>query len=317
MAGSERPKGYMTWNPKQESLDLLAQVNQVLEEEYDELPLTARQIFYMMVGRFQFEKTENAYGRLCNLLVKARRSQKLRFGVIRDEKGTTQGGDWGYSNPVEFWGKLRESGDAYGRPLRQGQHWRIELWCETEGIVPMLARAAQPFGVRVTGTGGFPGITANYKMAKRVIHAYEGAGERPTAFLHLGDYDPSGESIYDSMRQDVFAFVAGEIGYEDAAAAFTAERIGLTEDQVELHEIETVPPKDSDGRSKRWAEEGRFDSAQLEAVPTALLREWVDGACRRYTDMDLVAESERRTVEERQAIVEGMERLFEQFDEDE
>lgn len=300
MAG-ERPKGYMDWNPKQESLDRLDQVKRVLVEERDELPLTARQIFYMMVGRHDYPKTEKAYNNLCNLMVKARRAQMLPFGSIRDDKGTSAGGDWGYESMRDFWDAQRDRHEYYGRPTREGQEVRIELWCETEGIVPMLARAAQPYGVQVTGTGGFPGVTSNYRMAKRII-----AADEPTVFLHLGDYDPSGESIYDTMRDDVFAFIAGELGREEALATFSAERVGLTEDQIAIHGIETAPPKASDTRSRRWEDEGRFESAQLEAVPTALLRQWISETCERHTDMQLVAEVAERADEEREKIADRL-----------
>jgi hypothetical protein len=276
-------------------------VKTVLREEQEELPLTARQIFYMMVGRFQFQKTEQAYGRLCNLMVKARRAQMLPFTSIRDDKGTSIGGDWGYDSPLEFWEAQRDRHEYYGRATREGQEYRIELWCETEGIVPMLGRAAEPYGVKVTGTGGFPGVTSNHRMAKRII-----AHDLPTVFLHLGDYDPSGESIYDTMRDDVFAFIAGELGLEEARKRFIPRRIGLTEEQIEEHGIETAPPKKSDGRSRRWEEEGRLDSAQLEAVPTTLLRGWVADACEEFTDMELVQQVAEKADEEREQIADQL-----------
>lgn len=297
----ERAKGYMNWSPKQESLDRLEQVRAVLAEERDELPLTARQIFYMMVGRHDYPKTEKAYNNLCNLLVKARRAQMLPFGTIRDDKGTSAAGDYGYGSPLDFWEAQRDRAEYYSRTTREGQDERIELWCETEGIVPMLGRAAEPYGVKVTGTGGFPGVTSNYRMAKRII-----AEPLPTIFLHLGDYDPSGESIYDTMRDDVFAFVAGEIGRPAALEKFTPIRIGLTEEQIADHGIETAPPKSSDKRSRRWIEEGRVESAQLEAVPTALLREWVAEACEAHTDMGLVAEVAERADDERERIADRL-----------
>lgn len=305
---ADRAKGYMTWNPKQESLDRLEQVRMVLVEERAELPLTARQIFYMMVGRHDYPKTEKSYNNLCNLMVKARRSQMLPFGSIRDDKGTSAGGDFGYESMLDFWEGQRDRADYYSRPTREGQDRRIELWCETEGIVPMLARAAEPYGVKVTGTGGFPGVTSNYRTAKRII-----SEPLPTVFLHLGDYDPSGESIYDTMRDDIFAFVAGEIGREEALEKFTAERIGLTEDQIAVHRIETAPPKKSDGRSARWEEEGRFESAQLEAVPSTLLREWVAETCERHTDMELVKEVEERADEERPQLADRLSKAIDEI----
>ena len=54
-------------------------------EYEDYLPLTVRQIFYRLVGAYGFEKTERAYERLGNHLVRARRAQIIRFDAIRDD----------------------------------------------------------------------------------------------------------------------------------------------------------------------------------------------------------------------------------------
>lgn len=311
MAG--RPKGYSRWTPRPEAALVLTQVQDVLDAE-DEA-LTARQIFYRLVARYGYDKTEQAYSRLCENLVKARRAQLIRFDAIRDEKTDELGGDWGFASIGEFWDDLRNSARQYRRPLREEQPKVVELWCEARGMGPSLAKAARPYGVPVKATGGFPGVTVTEAMARRVVWAAEEG--QTFVFLHLGDYDPSGEAIYTSMRDDVMAFVAGKLGsWEDAELAFTAERIGLTEDQVIEHQFETVPPKKTDGRSRRWEEEGRYDSVQLEAVETDLLRSWATEAIERHTDLDRLAESRQQSEDERERIGEGLEKLFETFDED-
>ncbi len=309
--GSSRAKGYTNWRPtKQSQVDMIEWTRQVIASE-DEPP-TARYVFYKLVGQFGFDKTEKAYARLCETLVKARRAGLIDFDAIRDEKTDTLGGDSGYRDPAEFWDELRESASYYGRRRREGQPTRIELWCETRGMGPGLAKVARRYGVQVFATGGFPGVTSTHAFAQRVI-----ASNRPTVFLHLGDYDPSGEAIYEAIRDDTFAFVAGELGLPQARELFIAERIGLTADQVLEHEIETVPPKGSDSRSKRWEEEGNLDSAQLEAVDTDLYRSWAREAIERHTDMDLMQEVIERADREREKINTGLDRLFAEFDEEE
>jgi hypothetical protein len=311
--GSSRPRGYFTWTPRPDAALVLGQVQDVLDGE-DEA-LTARQIFYRLVANYGYDKTEQAYGRLCENLVKARRAQLLPFHAIRDEKTDELGGDWGYSDTGEFWDGLRKSATQYQRPLREGQPNEIELWCESRGMGPSLNRVASEYGVSVYATGGFPGVTVTHAMAQRVLANEE--NEQATIFLHLGDYDPSGEAIYEAMRDDVRAFVAGHLGSLEAAdETFKPVRIGLTEDQVIEHDFETVPPKKTDGRSKRWEEEGRFDSVQLEAVETDLLRSWAREAIEDGTDLKLLEESRERSEDERQRISDGLERLFAEFDEE-
>lgn len=304
----DRAKGYMTWNPKPESLELLAQVKDVLREEKAELPVTARYLFYVLVGKHGFPKTENDYARLCNLLVKARRAQLIPFYSLRDDGANAQGGSFGYDDPGDFWKHLQESGESYSRFTRLDQPVYVELWSEGNSPVPMLAKAARRFGVKVTGTGGFPGVTLTHNFARRVVQRWKDE-DQPTVWMHMGDYDPSGESIYDSMSEDIFGFVAGDLGYETAKEAFLPERIGLTWEQVEEHGIETAPPKKSDGRSAKWEDEGRFDSAQLEAVPAAMLKEWVAEACERHTDMNALEEYERKGEVEREEIEDTLREL--------
>jgi hypothetical protein len=314
MAGS-RPRGYFNWAPRPEAEAILEQVGEIIDGA-DEA-LTARQIFYMLVGRYGYDKTEQAYGRLCENLVKARRAQLLDFDAIRDEKTDEHGGDWGYSDTGQFWDGLRNSAREYRRPLREGQANEIELWCEARGMGPSLNRVAVQYGVPVYATGGFPGVTVTHAMAQRVL-ANE-RNEQATIFLHLGDYDPSGEAIYEAMRDDVRAFVAGHLGgsLADADATFKPVRIGLTWEQVEEHGIETAPPKKSDGRSANWEARGNVESAQLEAVETDLLRSWARDAIEEYTDLPSLEASRERSEEERDRISEGLERLFAEFDEEE
>src|SRR5262245_20951426 len=93
-----RPRGFAAWNPKPETQEVLGQVQQVLDQYRDHLPLTARQIFYRLVGAFGYDKTERAYARLCEYLVKARRAQMISFDVIRDD-GTTHNSYLRFNSP--------------------------------------------------------------------------------------------------------------------------------------------------------------------------------------------------------------------------
>jgi len=85
---STRPRGFISWSPRAATLALLDQVLAVLAEYAEYLPLTVRQIFYRLVGSAGYDKTELAYDRLCEHLVKARRAGLISFDAIRDDGGT-------------------------------------------------------------------------------------------------------------------------------------------------------------------------------------------------------------------------------------
>src|SRR3954452_3137222 len=109
-----RPRGYAAWNPKPETLDVLADVQSVLNEYKRYLPLTARQIFYRLVGQYGYDKTERAYARLCEYLVRARRAQMISFDSIRDD-GTVHNEYSKYTSPSNFWEQIQEYADHYSR----------------------------------------------------------------------------------------------------------------------------------------------------------------------------------------------------------
>ena len=71
-----RARGFIAdWSPRNATRVLLDQVQAVLDEYAEHLPLTNRQIFYRLVGAHGYPKTEQAYNNLCEMLQKARRSR--------------------------------------------------------------------------------------------------------------------------------------------------------------------------------------------------------------------------------------------------
>jgi hypothetical protein len=294
----KRPKGYMhDWKPQDATLVVLAQVNGVLEEYRDQLPMTARQVFYRLVGQYGYDKTEQAYARLCEYLVKARRAGMIPFSAIRDD-GTVSKPAGGYDSPEQWWESELYAAQGFVRDRSAGQGVRIELWCEAAGMAPMLAKAARPYGVSVYSTGGFSSVTVTHEVAQRVI-----GEDRPTVFMHVGDYDPSGESIFESMTEDIAAFVRDE-GDPDF---FEPDRIALTAQQVRIYSLPTAPPKKSDKRSGSWVGE----TCQAEAMDPKTLTSVVTNAIEARYDMDLFHRIAAEEVEQRNAIVAEVRRNLE------
>ena len=53
--------GLAPWDPAPDSIELVEQVNEILTDYADYLPMTGRQIFYRMVATNGYGKTEKAY----------------------------------------------------------------------------------------------------------------------------------------------------------------------------------------------------------------------------------------------------------------
>lgn len=294
---ANRPKGYIDWTPPPHVAVTLDHITHILREYSGYGPMTVRQIFYRLVGNYEFEKTEKAYNRLAEWLVKARRAQIIGFDRIRDDGGTSRGGDNGWPSLDAYLNDLAEWSTTFEIDKTIGQPHVIELWCEAEGMVPMLSQMVAPWNVRVTGSGGFSSVTVTHEFAQRVVRR-----KKPTVLLHVGDFDPSGESIFRSMCEDIGAFTAAQIGgylhasgeveNSDEEPVFIPRRVALTAGQVEEHDLPTAPPKASDSRSARWVGE----TTQLEAMPPDLLEDVVTEAVQEWVDQkkidDLVTRQE-------------------------
>jgi hypothetical protein len=97
-----RARGYIEdWNPTAGTQATLFEIQSVLSEYRAHLPMTARQIFYRLIGRNVIAKTEQSYQRLLSILTKARRAEIIPFSSIRDD-GTEARHAGGYDDPDEF-----------------------------------------------------------------------------------------------------------------------------------------------------------------------------------------------------------------------
>lgn len=304
MAG--RPKGFARWNPSAEASTIVGQAQSVLNEYRSYGPMTARQIFYRLVGQYEYAKTEKAYKRLCEILVRARRAQLINFGDIRDD-GTVIAGGGGFESTESAWATIGYIAKDFTLNRMVNQPHHIELWCEAAGMVPMLENAVSEWNVSVYSTGGFSSVTVTHQIAQRVAHKSSEEG-KDTVFLHIGDYDPSGVSIYNSMDEDISSFLYGYGKF----GKFAAYRVALTEEQVIDLDIPTAPPKYTDTRSANW--EG--ETAQCEAIPPDILTKMARDAVEQYIDMEALAEREGQEADGRAQMRDKLEDVID-FEADE
>ena len=286
-----RNRGYIeNYNPQAKTRELLEQAQAVLDEYRQYWPLTCRQIFYRMVGAHGYDKTEAAYGRLCHHLANARRGRMIPFDAIRDDGVTTYRRNH-FEDRDAFIRHVRRLGDTYVRDKLAAQELHIEVWCGAAGMLPQLDDVAEPYSVRVYSSGGFDSLTAKKDLADRICRI-----GKPTVILHLGDFDPSGVSIFDSVAEDVAAFVETDRPWGTITVDF--ERVALTAEQVAEYDLPTAPPKASDTRSKGW--EG--GTCQLEALPPNVIAEILRSTIERHLDMIQLGVDQAREESDRDEI---------------
>ena len=291
MTARTRAKGYADWRPQDKTLALVGAVRAILEEYQAHLPLTIRQVFYRLVGVYGYPKDENAYERLCNALNRARRAGYIRFENLRDD-GISVMQPSHYSGVEDFYGYLDHLGSNYERDKLADQPVDMRVLCEAAGMMPQLSRVCRRYSVPVYSC--FDSLTAKYELAKACAQTYDWPG-RPTVILHLGDLDPSGVSIYESMREDVLAFVAGDVPRRDADEVAIFDRIALTRGQVEYYGLTTYQAKASDLRSRRWVGE----TCQLEALPPDTLARLLASAIEVELDSEILPQAREAEAQER------------------
>lgn len=252
-----RARGFAPWTPRPESLDLVQAVQAVLAEYRDHLPLTIRQTFYRLVATRGYDKTEAAYARLCEMVNRARRAGFIPFASIRDD-GSSRYETATWADPAGFMADVRKDAQRFRLDRQDGQPVRLWVLCEAGGMAPMLARAANPYGVPVLTSGGFDSVTAKHDLAQELAEVLD-EGTRAEV-LHLGDLDPSGEHLFTSLAEDVCAMVNTLCG---AQPEFT--RLAVTREQADRLALPTAPPKPTDRR--------RFSgqTVQCEAIAPDML----------------------------------------------
>lgn len=249
-----RPRGFAAWKPRPETLATVDRIKAVLAEYREHLPLTCRQVFYRLVGTGAWEKTELAYNRLCEVLNRARRARLIPFEAIRDD-GIVLRQPPGWDGPGEMLRAFIANAESF-RLDRQGrQPKRLLFAVEAAGMVPQVARVAEPFGIPVYSCGGFDSTTAQREMSLL-------AGRWNSAeVLHIGDHDPSGEALHTALAANVIAFA------DTKGIRFT--RLAVTPARIDALHLPTAAPKATDRR--------RFEglTTQAEAIPPETLADIV------------------------------------------
>ena len=122
--------------------------------------------------------------------------------------------------------------------------------------------------------------------------------------MHLGDYDPSGESTFnDGLVEDIYAFLARDVPHKAPHEVATFERVALKVDHIERFNLPTAPPKSTDSRTRNW--QGAA-TCQLEALPPDVLGGLLDATIKTYLNLAVYELDLRAEEEERRSITKAL-----------
>jgi hypothetical protein len=223
---------------------------------------------------------------------RARRSKMVPMEAIRDD-GTTRTDADGWIDKDHFIRSILSEANQYERNKQYRQKTRVLVLVEAAGMLPQIVKAVGVYGVPVLSSSGFDSLTMKYELAMDITN-----DGRPTVVLHIGDLDPSGVCIFDSVKADVEAFVG-----EDQVVFF--ERVALLPAHVSQYRLETAPAKETDIRGN-----GVVETCQCEALPPDTLAEIAKTAVLKYFDQEQFQVDLLDEIQERQDLVDKLQEVL-------
>ena len=255
---------------------LLLNEARAVVESYD-IPITLRQLFYLLVAALLIPNTRKYYQRLSSYTAEARRAEKDKFPDLIDEGREIIGTGGGDTSPEDaLRDALRDVVEYYRRDHTEGQPVSLYLAVEKRGMVSQLTRW---FGGRasILGLGGY----ASQSFCDEVVRDVE-RQDRPAILIIAVDHDPTGPDI---LRDFV----------ERTGCWKAVHQVALTPEQVEQYDLpdafdndeQTAEKVRKDPRAAKFVERfGRLTQVELDALPPDVLRQLYADAIERYWDDD-------------------------------
>lgn len=237
-----------------ERIDQLdAQIIAVLREDH---PQSVRHVFYRMTDPRlpePVEKSDRGYRHVQDRCVKLRRSGAIPYGWIADMSRRGYYVDT-FRGAGDF---LRRMRGLYRADLWRDAALRCEVWVESRSIASVLIDDCDELAVALFPCGGFSSLSFVHSAAEE---HNESGDARPLVVLYVGDYDPAGVLIDQSLEREMRRHLSERI-------PLIFVRVGINPEQIQQYDLPTKPRKAGDRRSLHVAE-----TVEAEAMPARILR---------------------------------------------
>lgn len=264
---------------QKQSLEFLAQVQKIIDS-YD-FALTLRQIYYQLVAKQIIPNEQRYYKKLSRLCVMGRDE-----GILPEEKFIdrtrilVKSSSWldlnDFMNTVKY---------SYRKNKWQNQDNYLEIWTEKDALRSVLSEITYKYGVALMiARGQFP-RTGIYETSKR----YKAQNDKECYLYYCGDFDPSGLSIYGSIKKRLTNF----------GISINFERIALTEEQIEKYQLPSDPGKKSDPNYNKFVSiYGSDRVVELDSLPPDILRKIIEDCILQNIDQGHLAQMIREEKDE-------------------
>jgi hypothetical protein len=282
-------------NLRKDSLALIERVQNVIEG-YD-FPLTLRQIYYQLVARQVIPNLQKYYAKLSRVCVTGRDLGLLPEDSFADrlrelQKPTSWSDLQDYSKTVK---------SAYRRDKWSDQDKYLEIWTEKDALRGVISPITAKWDIGLLVVRGQVSRTAIYKAYQR--YSVEQDEEKKCYLFYFGDFDPSGLSIFESLKERISNF---EDGY---LSEVNFQRLALTQEQINKYSLPQDPAKTSDPNYRRFTAEYGDNVVELDSLPPDVLRGLVEGCIKDNLDMgrfEHVLKTEEEEKEELGVLLEAL-----------
>ncbi len=239
---------------KAEVEQLSKQIYEVLNEDR---PQSVRHVFYRMTNPrlpVSVDKSEAGYRQVQNRCVIMRRNRDIPYNWFADMSRRGYFTNT-FADAESF---VRSMAWQYRGDLWVDSEWNCEVWCESRSIASVLLDDCNELAVDLYPCGGFTSLTFAHEAA--TTHNRLG-DPRPLKIFYVGDYDPAGVLIDQSLKRELRKHLFSSIRMD-------FERIAINLDQIREYDLPTKPRKATDTRSQHVME-----TVEAEAMPAHILRE--------------------------------------------
>jgi hypothetical protein len=245
----------------EEISQLEKQIYAVLKADH---PQSVRHVFYRMTDPrlpVYVEKSEKGYRDIQYRMTEMRRGGELPYDWITD---ATRRGHYThtFTSGADF---VRAYAGLYRADLWAHAEAYVEVWCESRSIAGVIEQDCNDLAVSLFPSGGFSSLTLAYASAMGINQA-TGKGEKAAHVIYIGDYDPAGVLIDQSIEKELRTHL-----HPDVDLSF--HRLAITESQIEQYDLPTKPRKAGDKRARHVKA-----TVEAEAMPAHILRKMLRDA---------------------------------------
>ncbi|MBA7584827.1 hypothetical protein ES695_00975 [Candidatus Atribacteria bacterium 1244-E10-H5-B2] len=264
---------------QKQSLELLAQVQKIIDS-YD-FALTLRQIYYQLVAKQIIPNEQRYYKKLSRICVKGRDEGILPEEGFSDRlREIDKPSAW-----LDLNGFMETVKRSYNKDKWQNQPKYLEIWTEKDALRSVLTEITYPYDISLMVARGQLSRTAIYEASER----YKAKDDKECYLYYCGDFDPSGLSIYNSIRKRL----------EDFGMFINYERIALTERQIEKYKLPSDPGKESDPNYNKFVSIYGSDMVvELDSLPPDVLRKIVEDCIIKNIDYELLGQVQEKERDE-------------------